>query len=366
MKIYVASSWRNAQHSEVVRVLREAGHDVFDFKNPPGGEGFTSWPGVETKKASWTKEEARTALEHPRSKEALKSDWDGMRWADAVVCVQPFGKSASVELGWAVGAGKPTALLLADGEPELMQSMADVVFTRLEEVVSWLDSMDPARPEYSRSRPTISAVRARMLIDNSGQTTMFVEPLDIYGNDGVLLAVVEDEISDDAEMETEFGVARLLGSSLDLALTVISLERERDAYKRAKQENDDRFMRERDEARAERDALLRSKRWSAALKNADAGTSACFDAAVLEQTMERGEKLHAYGKRLRALRTDAEVTMGDLADYLGVTVPFLSDVERGREPPFDEETTRKICARIGIEADELLAAAEAAEAVLRG
>lgn len=31
-------------------------------------------------------------------------------------------------------------------------------------------------------------------------------------------------------------------------------ERERDAYKRAKEENDDRFMRERDEARAERDA----------------------------------------------------------------------------------------------------------------
>ena len=142
MKIYVASSWRNAQHSEVVRVLRAAGHDVFDFKNPPGGQGFTSWPGVEAKKASWTKEEARTALEHPRSKEALKSDWDGMRWADAVVCVQPFGKSASVELGWAVGAGKPTALLLADGEPELMQSMADRMFTRLEDVVVWAASVD--------------------------------------------------------------------------------------------------------------------------------------------------------------------------------------------------------------------------------
>jgi len=141
MKIYVASSWRNAQQQHVVQVLRAAGHEVFDFKNPPGGEGFTSWPGRDATQTSWTKEEALAALEHPRSKEALKSDWDGMRWADAVVCVQPFGKSASVELGWAVGAGKPTALLLADGEPELMQSMADVMFTRLDEVVEWLGGL---------------------------------------------------------------------------------------------------------------------------------------------------------------------------------------------------------------------------------
>lgn len=34
------------------------------------------------------------------------------------------------------------------------------------------------------------------------------------------------------------------------------LERERDAYKRAKQENDERFMLERDEARRERDEAL--------------------------------------------------------------------------------------------------------------
>lgn len=35
------------------------------------------------------------------------------------------------------------------------------------------------------------------------------------------------------------------------------LQRERDAYKRAKEENDDRFMREREEARHERDVALR-------------------------------------------------------------------------------------------------------------
>lgn len=40
-KIYVASSWRNQHYPEVVRRLREAGHEVYDFRNPPHGDaGF--------------------------------------------------------------------------------------------------------------------------------------------------------------------------------------------------------------------------------------------------------------------------------------------------------------------------------------
>ena len=37
LSIYVASSWRNKYISEVVNKLREAGHDVYDFRNPPSG-----------------------------------------------------------------------------------------------------------------------------------------------------------------------------------------------------------------------------------------------------------------------------------------------------------------------------------------
>ena len=40
-KIYVASSWRNPYFPEVVEALRAAGHEVYDFRNPPhGGAGF--------------------------------------------------------------------------------------------------------------------------------------------------------------------------------------------------------------------------------------------------------------------------------------------------------------------------------------
>lgn len=38
-KIYVASSWRNSFQLDVVSFLRNEGHEVYDFKNPPHGNG---------------------------------------------------------------------------------------------------------------------------------------------------------------------------------------------------------------------------------------------------------------------------------------------------------------------------------------
>lgn len=46
-----------------------------------------------------------------------------MKWADVCVLVMPCGRSAHLEAGWFVGAGKPTLILLENGEPELMYRM---------------------------------------------------------------------------------------------------------------------------------------------------------------------------------------------------------------------------------------------------
>ena len=41
MKIYVCSSWRNEHFASLLRDLRDAGHQVWDWRNPPtGGTGF--------------------------------------------------------------------------------------------------------------------------------------------------------------------------------------------------------------------------------------------------------------------------------------------------------------------------------------
>ena len=58
-----------------------------------------------------------------------------MGWADAFVLVMPCGRSAHLELGWAAGAGKPTAILLSDGEPELMYKMVDDICVSIDEVI---------------------------------------------------------------------------------------------------------------------------------------------------------------------------------------------------------------------------------------
>ena len=42
-KIYVASSWRNQYFPEVVKKLREYGHEVYDFRNPPHNQGSFIW-----------------------------------------------------------------------------------------------------------------------------------------------------------------------------------------------------------------------------------------------------------------------------------------------------------------------------------
>lgn len=70
--------------------------------------------------------------------------------------------------------------------------------------------------------------------------------------------------------------------------------------------------------------------------------------------MVRREDMREYGFMLRYARTEEGRTMGDVADALGCTVAELSGVERSREPPFDEATTRKLCTFLGIKPDPLL------------
>lgn len=138
MKIYVASSWRNERQPAVVSELRAAGHAVYDFRHPaPGCKGF-AWADIDPMWQGWDAESFRRMLDHPVAKAGFTADWRAMQWADAVVLVLPCGRSAHLELGWAVGAGKQTVALLADGEPELMYRMVDLLAVDMHEVLEAL------------------------------------------------------------------------------------------------------------------------------------------------------------------------------------------------------------------------------------
>jgi nucleoside 2-deoxyribosyltransferase len=141
MKIYVASSWRCERQPEVVAALRAAGHEVYDFKNPaPGQPGF-GWKQVTPEPPPWSAEKTIEVLTHPVADRGFEFDMNALRWCDACVMVQPCGRSAALELGWACGAGKLTVALLADGqEPELMLKMVDMIAPSIGDVINYLES----------------------------------------------------------------------------------------------------------------------------------------------------------------------------------------------------------------------------------
>lgn len=138
-RIYVASRWRNAYQPAVVTALRDADHEVYDFRNPPSGTGF-SWAQIDPDWERWTTGQYVAALQHPVAQAGFLSDFAGMRWADTCVLVLPCGRSANAEAGWCSGSGREVFVLQPEHcEPELMYAMyqgivgsTDALLARLE------------------------------------------------------------------------------------------------------------------------------------------------------------------------------------------------------------------------------------------
>ena len=138
-KIYVASSWRNQHYPEVVRRLREAGHEVYDFRNPPhGGAGF-HWTDIDPNAPNWTFDEYREGLHHPKAERQFAADLDALRWADTCVLVLPCGRSAHTEAGWMAGAGRRVLVYIPEmQEPELMYKLFDRVAGTIDDLLAQL------------------------------------------------------------------------------------------------------------------------------------------------------------------------------------------------------------------------------------
>jgi len=138
LKIYVASSWRNQAQPMIVKTLREQGYEVYDFRNPePGNNGF-HWSEIDPEWKVWTPERFRESLNHPIAVEGFITDMSALAECDVCILVLPCGRSAHLEAGYAIGAGKLTIILLSDGEPELMYKMTPYIFTNIDEVLDCL------------------------------------------------------------------------------------------------------------------------------------------------------------------------------------------------------------------------------------
>lgn len=125
-RIYLASSWRNPQQPQAVQMLRDAGHEVYDFRHPkPEDTGF-SWGDIDAEWLNWTPKEFIGGMKHPIAQAGYTSDKNALDWCDTCVLLLPCGKSAHLEAGYAIGQGKPTLVVLHPDrfEPELMYLLA--------------------------------------------------------------------------------------------------------------------------------------------------------------------------------------------------------------------------------------------------
>jgi hypothetical protein len=142
MKIYVASSWRNDFQPIVVAELINQGHEVYDFKNPPNRTGF-AWSDIDEDWESWSTEEYRKNLDHPKAITGFNSDFNAMKWADVCVMVLPCGRSANTEAGWMKGAGKRVFVFIPEEqEPELMYKLYDGITDSYEELAAMVRSCE--------------------------------------------------------------------------------------------------------------------------------------------------------------------------------------------------------------------------------
>lgn len=131
MKIYVASSWRNEYQPSVVKFLRSDGHEVYDFRD---SDGF-HWSEVDPAWISWTPDQYIRGLGHPCANRGFYRDMEALRSCEALVMVMPCGVSAAMEMGWAVGSGRPVAVYAPEiREPNLMVKMAGMITSDLEEI----------------------------------------------------------------------------------------------------------------------------------------------------------------------------------------------------------------------------------------
>ena len=135
--IYVIGSLRNPRIPEISEELRRRLHeDVFDDWFAVGPHADDAWRDYERARGHDLVE----ALRGRAARHTFEFDLRHLIDASTVVLVLPAGKSAHLELGFAVGKRKTTAVLL-DDDPErydVMYQFADVVANNIPDLVRGL------------------------------------------------------------------------------------------------------------------------------------------------------------------------------------------------------------------------------------
>ena len=143
MKIYVASSWKNADMAYSVAVyLRKKNFDVDVFCDDTMGRYVFHWSEMlDSADKSKSKLNAVTFLKDERSQRAFKEDKKWLDWCDACVLILPAGNSSHLEAGYIKGQGKKLIIYaplgFPQGEFDVMYGFADLLMDDISKIVEF-------------------------------------------------------------------------------------------------------------------------------------------------------------------------------------------------------------------------------------
>lgn len=140
MKIYIASSWKNAEMAYSVAIyLRDKGFKVDAFMDDLKGRYVFNWREIIGEKY---KLNAITFLEDKRSQRAFREDKKWLDWCDCCVLVLPAGNSAHLEAGYIKGQSKEFVIYaplgFPQGEFDVMYGFADLMTDEIDKVIAFL------------------------------------------------------------------------------------------------------------------------------------------------------------------------------------------------------------------------------------
>jgi len=132
MRIYIASSWKNAETVKILAdTLRLWGHEVDCFCDESSGRYVFHWSEVLiSPDKSKSELDAITFLDDESSQKAFQEDKKWIDWAECLVLLLPAGNSSHLEAGYAKGQGKKFFILgdFPKGEFDVMYGFADGLF----------------------------------------------------------------------------------------------------------------------------------------------------------------------------------------------------------------------------------------------
>lgn len=139
--IYLIGSLRNDKIPHIGATLRGAGFDIFDDWWGAGERADDAWKEYENIRGR----NYRDALKGDAAETIFHFDKDHLDRSNAGILVQPAGKSGHIELGYLIGRGVPTYILM-EGEPErerwdLMLKFASGICYNTDELIQELKNV---------------------------------------------------------------------------------------------------------------------------------------------------------------------------------------------------------------------------------